>query len=92
MKKKVIEVKLVGTLQNQENTVAVVVRRPNAKPMVDAEVKAIGNAVKEAFGDSILVICLGPNEGVETLSERQMNDRGWVRGATSDRSTMKRVH
>ena len=94
MKKKVIEVELAGTLEKRDDTVAVVVRRPDAKPLAAAEVKAIGNAVAEVFGDSVLVICLGPNEGVETLTERDMNDRGWVRGVVSDdrRSQIARKH
>lgn len=94
LKKRVIEVQveLTGTLEAKEDTVAVVVRRPNATPLSGAEVKAIGNAVKQAFGDAVLVICLGPNEGVETLSETEMNARGWVRGAVSPRSEMRRTH
>ena len=93
MKRKDIVVELVGTLERTGDTVAIMVRRPETKPPSAAELKAISTAVATMYDDGVLVICLGPNEHIETLSEAQMNARGWVRGAVSDdgRSTIKRT-
>lgn len=87
-----VKVEVVGTLDRREDTVAIVVRRSKAEEFNKHEVRAIGNVLKEAFGDKVLVIILGPNDHVETLSEGEMSDRGWVRGIASDRSRLTSVH
>ena len=84
MKKRTIEVQLDGTLERKPDTAAVVLRLQHAKLLPEESVHAMGNAVKEAFGDEVLVIILSPNEHVETLSEGEMAKRGWVRGTVSD--------
>ena len=94
MKKKVIEVVLVGTLERTEHTVAVMVRRAETKEPTEKEMRAISQAVTTMYDDGVLVICLGPNEHIETLDETEMNQRGWVRGTVSkDRRTqIRRKH
>lgn len=84
MKKRVIEVELVGTLERTADTVAIMVRRPDTKPPTAAELKAITTAVATMFDDGVVVICLGPNEHIETLNEAEMNARGWHRGMVSE--------
>ncbi len=93
MKRKVIEVELVGTLERTGDTVAIMVRRSVTKPPTGAELRAISQAVVAMYDDGVVVICLGPNEHIETLNEAEMNARGWVRGAVSDdgRSKIRRV-
>ena len=92
MKKREIEVKMVGTLERTENTVAILVRRPDTKQPTGAELRAITQAVTTMYDDNVLVICLGPNEQIESLNEAEMNARGWVRGVTGDRGTLMRKH
>lgn len=93
MKKRVIEVELVGTLERTADTVAIMVRRAVTKPPTAAELKAISTAVCTMYDDGVVVICLGPNESIETLNEAEMNSRGWVKGAVSEdgRSTIRRT-
>ena len=94
MKKRVIEVEVVGILEMKEDTVAVMVRRTSTKLPTGDEVRAVGNAIAAVAGDHVLVIMLGPNEYIETLSETEMNARGWIRGAVSEdrRTEIKRMH
>jgi len=83
MKKRVIECELIGTLEAKEDTVVVMVRRPDTHPPSPEEVKAVGEAVHQAFGYNVMAVLLGPNEHIETLSESEMAKRGWVRGTMS---------
>ncbi len=92
MKKRLIEVELVGTLERTGDTVAIMVRRSVTAPPSAAELRAITQAVATMYDDGVVVICLGPNEHIETLNEAEMAARGWVKGALSEdgRSSIRR--
>lgn len=76
------QVEFIRNLEPKEGVVSVVVRIKMGglptKAISPIWVKEVGEMIKEAYGESVLVIMLGEGESVEELDLQEMSLRGWV--------------